>query len=109
MSALDVAAFLVEVSLLVALAVAGARLGGSPGVGIALAVILPVALAFVWGRWLAPRSRHQLGRRGRVASQLAIVAVAAGMLDVVGSPVWALALLVLGGGIFVIAEQSGKR
>ena len=54
--ALDVLVFIVELVLLAILAVAGARLG-SHATAIALAVLLPLVTALLWGfTWLRARA-----------------------------------------------------
>jgi hypothetical protein len=50
---LQIAIFLDELALLAVLGVAGARLGGSAAASTLLAILLPLAAAVAWGRWLA--------------------------------------------------------
>ena len=77
---LQVAVFLDELALLAVLALAGARLADATAVRIALAVLLPVAAAYVWGRWLAPRSQTRLPYPRRLIAKLALTAVASALL-----------------------------
>jgi hypothetical protein len=46
--------------MLAALAWGGWNMLGSSAASIVLAVVLPVAAALVWGRWIAPRAGHRL-------------------------------------------------
>jgi len=64
-----VLAFAVELAMLALLAVAGARLGGNAVVSVLLAVVLVLAVAVVWGRWLAPRARRRLAAAPRIAAK----------------------------------------
>jgi hypothetical protein len=77
---LQVAVFLDELVLLAVLALAGARLADATAVRIALAVLLPVAAASVWGRWLAPRAKARLPYPKRLIAKLALTAVASALL-----------------------------
>ncbi|HEU0101808.1 MAG TPA: YrdB family protein, partial [Mycobacteriales bacterium] len=88
MTGLDVAAFLAELVLLAALAVAGARLG-SGGWGVLLAVGLPVLLAVVWGRWLAPRAARPLAWPGPPVVKVGLSLGSAGLLGLSGLWPWA--------------------
>ena len=77
---LQVAVFLDELALLALLALAGARLADALAARIVLAVLLPVAAAYVWGRWLAPRARTRLPYPRRLIAKLALTAVASALL-----------------------------
>ena len=102
-SALSVLAFLGELLLLWALAVAGTRFAGGV-TGVLLAVALVGGLVVVWGRWLAPRSSRRLASRGRVPVKLALVAAAAGLLAASGQPLSAVAVALVAGTALVVAE-----
>jgi hypothetical protein len=92
---LQIAIFLDELALLAVLGVAGARLGGSAVASTLLAILLPLAGAVAWGRWLAPRAQRRLGHPLRLAAKLALTAVAAGLLAASGPVWWAVAFLVI--------------
>jgi hypothetical protein len=70
--ALDVLVFIAELVLLAIVAVAGARLG-SHASAIALAVLLPVVTALLWGLYLAPRATRRLPHRNRRVAKLAVM------------------------------------
>ena len=57
----DAVAFLVEISVVVLLAVAGFRYEGSRVAATVLGVGLPVAAVVLWGAFAAPRARVQNG------------------------------------------------
>lgn len=107
MTALDVLAFLGELVLLAALAVAGARLG-SGAAGVVLAVVLPVLLAVVWGRWLAPRAPHPVSAAVRLAVKTALVVATAALLALSGLPVPGGAVLVAVGAVFALAGRPAR-
>jgi len=77
---LQVAVFLDELALLAVLVLAGARLADATAVRIVLAVLLPVAAAYVWGRRLAPRAKARLPYPKRLIAKLALTAVASALL-----------------------------
>jgi hypothetical protein len=64
----EAAAFLLELAALAGFAVWGAGVGG-----IALAVLLPLAVAVGWGVWLAPRARRPLRPRLRLGIRTAVL------------------------------------
>ncbi len=90
----DVVAFLVEIGVLVLLGVAGARLGTSTGTSVALAVLLPLAAAVLWGLLAAPRARIESPPL-RLATKL--VVLGAGVLAgfVVLPTAWAVVVAVV--------------
>jgi hypothetical protein len=57
---LEIAVFLAELVLLAELAVVAAAVDGPLLGQIAFGIMLPAAVAVLWGRWLAPRSAHRL-------------------------------------------------
>ncbi len=84
--------FLLELALLAAYAVSGARLvGGALGwlVGAAAAI----AVATVWGLLLAPRRRYDTALAVRVGVELVLFAGAGVGLWLVGLPAWGVALV----------------
>ena len=91
--------FLAELAMLAALAWGGWHLTDSTPLSLVAAVLLPVAAAAVWGRWVAPRARHRLGDPARAGVELVLFFAAFVLLsqaephpDTVG---WALAMLLL--------------
>lgn len=101
--ALDVLVFIVELVLLAILAVAGARLG-SHAAAIALAVLLPLVTALLWGLYLAPRASRRLPHRGRLVAKLAVMLAASALLVAAGAVAWGLAFLFAGGTLVTVGE-----
>ena len=101
--ALDVLVFIVEIVLLVAVAVAGARLG-SHATAIALAVLLPVVTAVLWGLYLAPRAGRRLPYPGCLVAKLALMLAASGLLVATGAVAPGIAFLLAGGALVTAGE-----
>jgi hypothetical protein len=78
--------FLLEVAALVALAIWGWRASDTAAVSIALAIAAPVAMALVWGRWVAPTASHRLDDPLRLGVEVVIFATAALALVAAGLP-----------------------
>jgi hypothetical protein len=55
-----------------------------------LVVVLPVAVAIVWGAWIAPRARRRLPDPARLAIELVIFAAATACFAAVGQPAVAI-------------------
>ena len=72
--------FLAELGLLAALSWGGWALGGGAPLSIVLAVLLPLAAAAVWGRWVAPRAGHRLSDPARVLVELALFGAGIGLV-----------------------------
>lgn len=68
--------FLAEIGMLVAFAWGGWALDDNGALSVVLAVLLPLAAAGVWGRWVAPRSSHRLAEPYRLAVELILFAAA---------------------------------
>lgn len=86
--------FFLELACFAALAYAGAVIGAGVW-AIVLALLLPAVAIAVWARWNAPRSPRRLPTRRRVPMELAVFAVAAGLLAAAGAPAWAAGFAVL--------------
>ena len=84
--------FLLELCLLAGLAVSGWQGVGPWPVRLALAVLLPVAAATVWGRWVAPKASRRLADPARLAVEAGVFAAATVGVALVGHPWWAVAL-----------------
>lgn len=67
-------AFLAELCMLFGLAWAGWSMGAKSLVSVALMVLLPSAVAVVWGLWLAPRATHRLRTPARWTVKVALFA-----------------------------------
>ncbi|WP_051274975.1 YrdB family protein [Cellulomonas sp. URHD0024] len=105
--ALDVLAFLLELTMVVLLAVAGWRLGSSTVTYVGLAVAFVVVAVTLWGRWMAPRSAHRLPGTARAVlatglfATTAVVALLAGVSAFVTLP-----FAVLGATVFVATRNA---
>lgn len=75
MAALLLLRFVAELAMLGALAWGGWHLTDTTALSVAAAVLLPVAAALVWGRWVAPRSAHRLRDPARAAVELLLFLV----------------------------------
>jgi uncharacterized protein DUF2568 len=106
---LDAAVFLAELLLLAALAVAGARLGGSVVVDVALAVGLPLVAAAIWGTVLAPQAARRLGYPVRTIVKVDLFTAAAVLLGVSGLVSEAIVFWVVTVSLVVAAEVAGHR
>ena len=78
MRALEAVRFLLELTALTALAVAGASVGWW------LAVLLPLLLVVVWGRFIAPKSDHRLDEPLRLAVEVVLFLGVGGALVAAG-------------------------
>lgn len=87
------ARFLLEVALLAVLAIWGFQLGDGLALGLLCGLAAPSAGAFLWGLFISPKRRFELGRIPRLMLELALFAGAAGALWQMGRPVAGLLLL----------------
>jgi len=86
--------FALELAALAAVAWCGWELGGTTAARLALAVLFPLAVAFVWGTFVAPKARVKVSRPVWLAIQIALFVVAAVALASVWSR-WAGIVLLL--------------
>ncbi|MEV1115213.1 YrdB family protein [Actinosynnema sp. NPDC049800] len=100
--------FLTELALLGGLAAAGARLGGGAVLGVALAVLLPVTAAVVWGAAIAPRARRRLPEPGRFLVELVLFGAAGLAVARSGWPVAGILLAVTGIGFAALTRVFAK-
>lgn len=101
--ALDVLVFIVELVLFVVLAAAGARLG-SHAAAVALAVLLPLVTAVLWGVYLSPRATRRLQHPGRLVAKLAVMLAASALLVAAGAGALGLGFLAAGGALVTVGE-----
>jgi hypothetical protein len=91
--------FLCEMAALAAVAYWGQQ--AADGVaGVALAAVAVAVVAVVWGVFLAPRRRLEVGLPARIAIELAVWAAAA-------SALWSAGQLTLAVVLFVVAVVTG--
>ena len=105
---LEAGAFVVEVMMLAALVYVGVVLPGSVVGQVVLAVGLPVVVAVVWGRWLAPREPRRLPYRRGLALKIVLFAMTSVLLAWAGPLVPAIVFFVVTEGIVVAAERGRK-
>lgn len=105
---LEAGAFLVELMMLGALVYVGVVLPGSVVGRVVLAVVLPVVVAVIWGRWLAPRAPRRLPFRRGLMLKIVLFAVTAVLLGWAGPLVVAIVFFVVTEGV-VVAAEAGRR
>jgi hypothetical protein len=86
------ARFLLEVALLIVLAIWGFGQAETLALGLLCGLAAPSAAALLWGLFIAPKRRFELGRIPRLILELALFAVAAGALWQTDRPIAALLL-----------------
>jgi len=72
--------FLLELAALAAFGYWGATLRASGALRAVLAIVLPLAVAVVWGLFISPKARYSTGRPGQVGLGLIVFLVAALLL-----------------------------
>jgi len=87
--------FLVELCGLAAVAYWGSRVSSSTAVNVVVAIAAPVAVATVWGLWLAPKAHNRLDPPARTLLELAVLAVAVAALVAAGQPLLGVILAVV--------------
>jgi hypothetical protein len=93
--------FLLELTGLASLAVAGYQLPGDSPLRWVAAVGLPILLAAVWGVVVAPNTQNGIASVHKELIGTALLVVAAGALALVGHPVAGIGLAIL-----VVANQA---
>jgi hypothetical protein len=105
---LEAGAFFAEVLMLVALVYVGVALPTAVVARVVLAILLPLGVAAIWGRWLAPRATRRLPIWPGLALKVALFAATAVLLGLAGQIVLALAFFVVTEGV-VVAAELGRR
>ena len=93
------ARLLTEFALLAVLAVVGANATSGLAVRIALAILLPLAAAAIWGIGIAPQARRRWPDPWRIGAEIVLFLAAAAGLAAEGSVVAAVAFAVITIGI----------
>jgi hypothetical protein len=70
-----------------------------------LGIVLPLAVAVVWGAWIAPRARRRLRDPGRLAVEAVIFAAATASFVGVGQPVAAAVFAVAAAGTALLVRS----
>jgi len=99
--------FLMELALLAAVSLWGFNAGAGSG-SLALGFVAPVAVAVIWGLFVAPKARWPLPVRGRVALELALFGAGTLALLTLGSVVLAVVFAVLAVGTSLLNASYGK-
>jgi Protein of unknown function (DUF2568) len=84
--------FLLELCALAGAAYWGSRVSSSTAVNVLVAIAAPLALATVWGVWLAPKAARRLQPPMRTIAELAVLGAAVAALVAAGEPLLALIL-----------------
>jgi Protein of unknown function (DUF2568) len=105
---LQVGAFFAEILMLIALVYVGVATPASLIGRVVLAIALPLAVSATWSRWLAPRAPRQLPPRPGLALKVALFAVTAVLLGLVGSIALAVVFLVVTEGVVIAAELARR-
>ena len=90
-----------ELALIVVLAIVGASATSELAARIALAVLLPLAAAVIWGMGIAPRARRRWPDPWRIGVEIVLFLAAAAGLAAEGSAVAAIVFAVIAIGIAV--------
>ena len=93
-----------ELALIVVLAIVGANATSEVAARIALAVLLPLAAATIWGMGIAPRARRRWPDPWRIGVEIVLFLAAAAGLAAEGSVVVAIVFAVIAIGIAVAAR-----
>ena len=86
--------FLLELCGLAGVAYWGSRVSSNTAVNVVVALAAPVAVATVWGLWLAPKASNRLDPPARTLLELAVLAVAVAALVAAGQPLLGVVLAV---------------
>ena len=101
--------FVLEIAMLVALGWTGAELTSSLVADVALAVLLPLAAAGVWGVWVAPKAPRRLSDPGRLLVELVLFGAAVAGLLYSGHAVLAVVLALLVVANIAVLRLSGAE
>lgn len=85
--------FLLELAMIAALAFWGFGLDADLGLRLLAGLGAPGIAIGVWGRWVAPKSSHQLDDPARLALEVVLFAAAAGALAATGQTVLGVVLM----------------
>lgn len=102
-------AFLSEIAMLGTLVSAGLALVSSAVARVALAVLLPLAAAVVWGVWLAPASRRRLRGPALLTAKILLFCLTAIVAALSGQRMWAVAFAVTAIAVTVSAHRIDSR
>jgi hypothetical protein len=97
------ARFLSELAALAAFAIWGIDAAGWLG------ILLPIAMAAFWGRWMAPRSESRLTDPQRLIAELVIFGAATAALIAVDATALAAAFAVVAIGCAVLVRYLGEE
>lgn len=104
-----VVAFLAEIVMLGTLVGVGLDLASSAVARLALAVLLPLAAAVVWGVWLAPAARRRLQGAALLTLKIVLFCATAIGTALTGHHVWAAVFAVTTIGATVCGHRVDSR
>lgn len=109
LGALEAASFLLELTMLTVLALAGAALAESTAGRVLAAVALPVVAAGVWAVWMAPTSARRLPNPRRLLAQVLLFAATGLLASVFLAPWVGVAFFVSAAAVFGTLARRETR
>ena len=79
-----IASFCIEITMLLAMGIAGYHMGMIQWLQILLATAVPLLVVVIWGIWAAPKSRRRLSRPGLTLFKIMLFSITAVLLYVTG-------------------------
>ncbi len=105
------ARFVFELAALAGIAYWGAGATASAVANILIAILAPFTVATVWGIWSAPKASRRLAGRQLIGLELALLALACGLIAAAGEPLFAvlLGVLALANGAILRGSERSRR
>jgi hypothetical protein len=105
----DVVAFVIEILLLFALGYIGFQKAPGPlWARVAMAVVLPLVMALLWGVFAAPKSRTRLTMPWLLGFKIAAFSAGTWAFYAAGQPMWALAFGAIAAAHLGVATATGR-
>jgi hypothetical protein len=102
MKAVAAIRFLLELAVVAALAVAGARWSWL------IAVLAPLVLVVIWGALVAPKARHRLSDPFRLGLEIVLFAVAGTVIAIAGYVIGGVVVSVSSAVVAVVLRVTGE-
>jgi hypothetical protein len=103
----DVAAFGVEVAMVVTLAIGGTRVGSNVAIHVTLGILLPTLLVVIWSVWMSPSSAGRLEDPLRLMVQIALILATGALAVTTHMVVWGIVFTVASVAIFTATRMEG--
>lgn len=107
-NAVDVAAFVMELAMVVVLIFSAIRVGSGRSFHVLLAVLLPVVMALVWAYWMAPTSARRLQDPWRFVGQVALFVLTGALAVATGLVVVGIVFAVIAIAVFALTRRSAE-